>query len=151
VPEPWATRLVKEGGGKILVDERDLWPAGKFVTTDLVVSTKFLSAHPDVVKGLIEGEIDAINLVKTDRTKAEGYVASGIEAATGKAIAPALVTSSFDSITFTTDPLATTLVKNAEEAVALGISTSKDVKGIYDLTILNGILKDKNQPAVKGV
>ena len=35
VPEPWATRLVNEGGGKMLVDEADLWPEGKFVTTQL--------------------------------------------------------------------------------------------------------------------
>ena len=26
VPEPWATRLVIEGNGKVLVDERDLCP-----------------------------------------------------------------------------------------------------------------------------
>ena len=26
VPEPWATRLITEGGGKVLVDERTLWP-----------------------------------------------------------------------------------------------------------------------------
>src|SRR6185503_16835037 len=41
VPEPWATRLVKEGGGKVLVDERSLWPGGQFVTTHLIVSTSF--------------------------------------------------------------------------------------------------------------
>jgi NitT/TauT family transport system substrate-binding protein len=38
VPEPWATRLVQEGGAKVLVDERTLWPDGKFVTTQLVVA-----------------------------------------------------------------------------------------------------------------
>src|SRR5207342_3299573 len=76
VPEPWATRLVNEGGGKILVDEADLWPNGRFVTTDLVVTTKFLNAHPDVVKQLIEGEIAAIDLAKTNRKQAEGYVAA---------------------------------------------------------------------------
>jgi NitT/TauT family transport system substrate-binding protein len=148
VPEPWATRLVKEGGGKVLVDERDLWPQGKFVTTDLIVSTKFLNAHPDVVKQLIQGEIAAIDLTKTNRTKAEGYVVSGITKATGKAIAPDLVTASFDSITFTTDPLPASLLKNAEESYSLGITTSKDVKGIYDLTILNEVLKAKGQPTI---
>ena len=28
VPEPWASRLVVEGGAKVLVVERDLWPGG---------------------------------------------------------------------------------------------------------------------------
>jgi NitT/TauT family transport system substrate-binding protein len=149
VPEPWATRLVKEGGGKILVDEADLWPNQQFVTTDLIVSTKFLSAHPDVVRQLIEGEIAAIDLVRTNRKQAESYVATGIQAATGKAIAADLVTASFDSITFTTDPIASSLLKDAQESKALGFSTSDDVKGIYDLSILNQVLKAKGQPQVK--
>jgi NitT/TauT family transport system substrate-binding protein len=33
VPQPWAERLISEGGGKVLVDERDLWPDGQYVTT----------------------------------------------------------------------------------------------------------------------
>ena len=148
VPEPWATRLVKEGGGKILVDEASLWPKGRFVTTDLIVSTKFLTAHPDVVQQLIEGEVAAIDLVKTNRTKAEGYVVSGITKATGKAIAPDLVTASFDSITFTTDPIVTSLLKNAQESKTLGFTTTDDVKGIYDLSILNKVLKAKSLPAI---
>ncbi len=46
-PEPWATRLIREGNGRLFLDERDLWPDRQFVTTNLVVSTKFLKAHPD--------------------------------------------------------------------------------------------------------
>src|SRR5438094_167285 len=45
LPEPWASRLVLEGGGRVLADERDLWPDGKFVTTDLIVATQF-PRHP---------------------------------------------------------------------------------------------------------
>ena len=52
VPEPWATRLVQEGGGHVLVDEADLWPGGEFVTTHLLVRTEFLEDHPDVVEAL---------------------------------------------------------------------------------------------------
>ena len=38
-PEPWATRMVQEGKGKVLVDEKTLWPGGRFVTTQLMVRT----------------------------------------------------------------------------------------------------------------
>src|SRR3954463_14726125 len=148
VPEPWATRLVKEGGGKILVDEATLWPKGQYVTTDLIVSQKFLGEHPDVVKQLIEGEIAAIEETRTNRKQAEAYVASGIQKASGKAIAPALVTASFDSITFTTDPIVSSLLKNAQESKALGLTTSDDVKGIYDLSILNQVLTANKQPTI---
>ena len=56
VPEPWATRLVQEGGGKVLVDEATLWPDGQFVTTHIIVRTEFLKAHPDVVKEVLAGQ-----------------------------------------------------------------------------------------------
>src|SRR5918911_991441 len=48
VPEPWATRLVKEGNGRIFVDERDLWPPeGKFVTAHIIVRPEYLRDNPD--------------------------------------------------------------------------------------------------------
>jgi NitT/TauT family transport system substrate-binding protein len=49
VPEPWSTRLV-QAGGKVLVNERDLWPGGKFVTTHLVVRRAFYDRNPETVK-----------------------------------------------------------------------------------------------------
>src|SRR5882762_3913513 len=49
-PEPWAARLVHEAGGRIFLDERDLWPNREFVITDLIIRPKFLKEHPDVVK-----------------------------------------------------------------------------------------------------
>ena len=87
VPEPYATRLVTEGGGKILVDEKDLWPNGKYVTTNLLVTTKFLDAHPDVIKNLIAGIGDSIDFIKASPADAETVVADGIEKASGKPIA----------------------------------------------------------------
>jgi NitT/TauT family transport system substrate-binding protein len=151
VPEPWATRLVDEAGAKVLVNEADLWPKGRYVTTDLIVAKKFLDEHPDVVKQLLQGELASIKLAKTNRKQAEAYVASGIQKASGKAIAPNLVTASFDSIDFTVDPIATSLEKNAIESKQLGFTTSADVKGIYDLTLLNEVLKADGQAAVAGL
>ena len=55
VPEPWATRLILEGKGHTLVDEKTLWDGGQFVTTHLIVSTKYLDEHPDLVEGLLVG------------------------------------------------------------------------------------------------
>lgn len=149
VPEPWATRLVKEGGGKILVDEADLWPGGRFVTTNLIVNTSFLNDHPDVVKQLIEGEIAAIDFIKAEPAQAEEYTATAIQNATGKPIAADLVTSSFKTVDFTIDPIPTSFVKDAKDAFALGLIPSADVKGIYDLKTLNEILKGKGQAAIK--
>ena len=109
---------------------------GQFVTTDLIVSTKFLNAHPDVVKQLIEGRGRRDRLHRRPTApRPRRYVVAGIQKATGKPIAADLVTASFENITFTTDPIVSSLLKDAKDAKALGFPTADDVKGIYDLSI----------------
>jgi NitT/TauT family transport system substrate-binding protein len=148
VPEPWATRLVTEGGGKILVDERDLWPGGKFVTTHLIVTTDFLDDHPDTIKKLIVGLADAIAYIEDSPDEAVQAVSAGIEKGSGKPIAPELVTASFKSITFTLDPIASSLHTSAENAEALGLLEPVDLADIYDLQLVNEVLADRGEDEV---
>lgn len=148
VPEPWATRMVKEGHGKILVDERDLWPGGKYVTANVIASTSFLNQHPDVVKQLIEGEDASIGYIRTQPAKARQLAGRAIQQITGKPIAPDLVAASFKNQVFTLDPIPSSLVKDAKDADALGLIDSPNVKGIYDLKLLNEVLKAKGRSAI---
>jgi NitT/TauT family transport system substrate-binding protein len=149
VPEPWATRLVQEGGGKILVDERKLWPEGRYVTTQLIVRTQFLKDHPDAVKKLLEGQVAANDLINNDSTRAEQLVGQGIDKATGKPIAPELVAASFKNLVFTNDPIASSLRKSAKDAQAAGLLKPVDLKGIYSLKLLNQVLKQQGGASVK--
>jgi NitT/TauT family transport system substrate-binding protein len=149
VPEPWATRLVQEGGGKVLVDERKLWPEGRYVTTQLIVRTQFLKDHPDAVKKLLEGQVAANDLIKNDTTRAEQLVGQGIDKATGKPIAPELITASFNNLVFTNDPIASSLRKSAKDAQAAGLLKPVNLKGIYSLKLLNQVLKQQGEPTVK--
>src|SRR5581483_1438773 len=121
VPEPWATRLVQEGGGKVLVDERSLWPNGQFVTTELIVSRTFLSAHPDVVENLLKGHIAATDWVNANPADAQDVVNAGIAKATGQAMNPDVVRAAWGNQTFTFDPLASTMNKEADNAKAVGL------------------------------
>ena len=147
VPEPYATKLQK-AGGVILVNEADLWPQGKFVTTNLVVTTKFLADHPDIVTNLLKGLSSSINLIKSDPAQAEKLVSEGVKAASGKSLDVSLVASSFKSITFTLDPIASSLKKDAQSADSLGFIKSTDLKNIYDLTLLNQLLSQQGQPTI---
>jgi NitT/TauT family transport system substrate-binding protein len=149
VPEPWATRLVTEGGGKILVDEADLWPGGRYVTTQLIVTTSFLKAHPDTVKKLVQAQVAANKYIQTNPFDAQTYVSQGIQQITGKAISGDLVIASFKNITFTDDPIPTSLVKNNKDAKSVGLPSADSLKGIYDLTFLNQALKAEGQAAIK--
>lgn len=148
VPQPYAAKL-EAAGGKVLVDEATLWPPnGQFVTTNLVVTTKFLAAHPDVIANLLKGLSSSIDLIKSNPTQAAQLVSTGIAKASGKALAVSLVTSSFKSITFTLDPIASSLKKDAKSAEALGFIKSTDLANIYDLTLVNKLLVSQGKPAI---
>jgi NitT/TauT family transport system substrate-binding protein len=149
VPEPWASRLVEDGGGKVLVDEKTLWPGGQFVTTHLVVTQKFLAAHPQTVESLIKGLLESTDKVATKSQDVQDAVNAAIKAETGKALKPAILTSAFNNLTPTVDPIASSLSTSAKNAVAVGVSKEADLKGIYDLTILNKLLKAAGKPEVE--
>ena len=140
LPEPWATRLVLQGGGVRLVDERSLWPAGEFVTTNLVVRTDYLAAHPDVVRRLLEGQVAADRAIAAAPGQAEEVVNRQLARLTGKSLPAAVIHRAFGEVTVTEDPLATTLRREAEHAVATGLVPRSDLRGIYDLTLLRQVL-----------
>lgn len=150
VPEPWATRLVQEGGGKVLVDERSLWPDGTFVTTHLVVRTKFLKEHPDTVRRLVAGQVQANELVNTNPAEAQRLVNQAITTITGKGVPAAVLDAAWKNLEFTDDPIATSLTTSADHARELGLLGRVDLKGIYDLTLLNEVLAAASRPEVKG-
>ena len=148
VPEPWATRLVEEGGGQVLVDERDLWPDGRFVTTLLVVAADHLEEEPDVVRALLEGHVAAVRLANEDPDAAQATTIAGIEALTGASLAPEIVSAAWQRLEFTVDPIADSLRGSAEDAEAVGLLDPVDLEGIYDLDLLNEVLEERGAPEV---
>jgi len=148
LPEPWASRFIQEGGGKVLVDERDLWPDGQFVVTHLIVRQEFAKQHPDAVKKLLEAHVEANALIAADPDGAAQTVNAAVEKLTGKALAQELLHSAFKNITFTNDPVASSLVGSADHATKVGLLDPVDLDGIYDLTALNEVLEAKGQPEV---
>src|SRR5947209_2464153 len=104
-PEPWATRLVHEGNGRLMVDERTLWPNGKFVIGLLVVNSKFLKAHPDLVKNWIRANLELTDWINAHQPEAKKLLNQQILAETGKAFAPAILDEAFSRMEVTYDPL----------------------------------------------
>ena len=148
VPEPWATRLVLEGGGVVLVDERSLWPDGKFVTTHLVVRTKFLAEHPDLVAAVLRAHVRAVDFANAEPAKARELVNAGIAKVTGKALPAAVIEGAWDKLAFTVDPIASSLRKSADDAMAAGLLEPVKLDGIYDLAPLNAVLAAAGKPQV---
>ncbi|WP_024287062.1 ABC transporter substrate-binding protein [Cellulomonas sp. KRMCY2] len=137
LPEPWASRLVVDAGAQVLVDEKDLWPDGQFVTTHLIVSREFLAEHPETVEALLEGLQDSIARLEVDPAGAAAVVNAQLEVAGGAALSDEVLARAFGSLTFSTDPLAGTLGTVLANAVAAGTTTAASIEGIYDLRLLN--------------
>jgi NitT/TauT family transport system substrate-binding protein len=148
VPEPWATRLIDEGGGHVLVNEADLWPDGRYVTTHLVVRTEFLAAHPDVVKRLLQGHLAATDFVNQHPEEAKKTVNATIKTLTGKSMADATINTAWGHLQFTVDPIASSLRKAADDAMSLGLLERVNLDGIYELTLLNEVLSTAGRPEV---
>jgi NitT/TauT family transport system substrate-binding protein len=140
VPEPWVTRLVLEGNGKVLVDEADLWPEGDFVTTHIIVRTKFLEEHPDIVSKVISAHLEALASIEADPAKAKATTNAGIEKITGKALADETIDGAWKNLRFTHDPIASSLQKSAKDAEEVGLLEPVDLDGIYELSLLNELL-----------
>lgn len=140
LPEPWASRLVLEGGGKVLVDERDLWPDGRFVTTHLVVRTEFLEQHPETVRALVEGSVESNRQIHEDVEAAKAVVNTALGELTGMPLPPGTLDRAFAGIEVTDDPVASSLETSAEHAFTTGLVEQADLTGIYELGILREVL-----------
>ncbi|MEU7895485.1 ABC transporter substrate-binding protein [Nonomuraea sp. NPDC049152] len=149
VPEPFASRLVIESKGKILQDERELWPDKQFVITHLIVRQEWAKANPDLLKKLIEAHVQSTEEINTDPDAASKVVNASIEKLTGKPLKPEVLGSAFKNITFTNDPIASSLTGSADHAVKVGLLKPVDLNGIYDLKILNEVLAAKGQQSIK--
>jgi NitT/TauT family transport system substrate-binding protein len=151
VPEPWASRLVLEGGGKVLVDERDLWPERAYVTTHLVVRTEFLEQHPALVRSLLRAHVQAGAWLAGHEAEAKPLVNGAIARISGKKIDEKLLDAAWKNLTFTDDPIASSLKRSAQDAQAAGLLDlgGLDLAGIYDLAPLNEVLKERGLAAIR--
>jgi NitT/TauT family transport system substrate-binding protein len=139
-PAPYDIEMVSDGG-TVLFREPG-------VTTLLVVTQSFLSAHPAIVSDLIKAQVQANNFIKSNPTAAEADANAELASYTGKPLKPGLVAAAFKEITFTNDPDESSLTTDASQAVSLGLLKPVNLSGIFDLTPLNQALAAAGQPQV---
>jgi NitT/TauT family transport system substrate-binding protein len=150
-PEPWAARLVHEGGGRVFLDERDLWPNHQFVITDLIVSLKFLKQHPDVVKNFLRAHVELTEWINKNPAQAKQVMNQQLQKETGKPLAPEVLEDAFSRMQVTYDPIRSSLLKSTQQAFDEGFlgRMQPDLSGLYDLTLLNEVLREKKVSPVQ--
>ncbi len=150
-PEPWATRLIHEGNGRLFLDERDLWPNRQFVITNLIVSTKFLREHPDLVKNWIRANVELTVWINAHQPEARAILNSQIQKETGKALPSETMDEAFSRMEVTYDPIRSSLITSARSGFELGFLGRQmpDLSGLYDLSLLNQVLAEKGKQAIR--
>jgi NitT/TauT family transport system substrate-binding protein len=149
VPEPWASRLIVDAGAELFLDERTIWPDGKFVTANIIVSTEYLRDHPDVVKTWLATHVDITLWEQSHPEEAMQLANAAIEDLTGKPLGADILTMAWARMDVTYDPICSSLYRSSENAYDAGFLKSEpDLSSIYDLDILNAVLQEKGLPAV---
>jgi len=145
VPEPWGERLIKDANGKLFLDERDLWPDGKFVTGLILVRTDYLKQNPDVIENLLKAHIEETERINDNKAEAVKTFNTELKKITGQTIPEDVLQQSLSRLEFTYDPIQQSLYKSADDAFKLGFlgDTKPDLSNIFDLNILNKVLKEK--------
>ena len=92
MPEPWASRLVLEAGAKVLLDEKDLWPDGEFVTTNIIVAQPFLNKYPGTVRSILQANNSAIEYIARTRPRPRTSSQAQINKRTGRPLPDAVIT-----------------------------------------------------------
>ncbi|MDY7233158.1 ABC transporter substrate-binding protein [Hyalangium rubrum] len=139
VPEPWGARMVAEGGGQILVDERDLWPDRRFPTTVLVTTKKVLETRRPQVLALLRVHT---RLTERWRTEPEAFTTSVNTAfgkLTSKPLAPAILKDAFSRLEPSLDPVPSAMAEAARHAKELGYLPSDDISGLVDSSLLEEV------------
>jgi NitT/TauT family transport system substrate-binding protein len=131
LPEPWATRVVRELPGRRLIDERDLWPARRFPTAIVVARREFLVAR--------RREIDAFTLaVRAEVARAarepestKNVVNAELKRFTTKALPRPTLDEAWTRVDFGEDPMRETLAVMANDARAVGYLPEVDCAGLF--------------------
>lgn len=150
LPEPWVSRLVEEAGAKVLVEEGELWPGGRFPTAVLMVRAEYLEREPRVIRHLLEAHVDWVNRLNSDRAGSLQEVNTVLEEETGKPLPPAILKSAGDRLTFTTEIIPASFERLAREAKALGLLKSANLKGLFRLEASVGAASPSSTSGLNG-
>lgn len=95
--EPWVSRLEREAGGKVLIDDRSA------ITTVLVARAEVLATQRDLVRKVVAAHRELTEWIKANPAEAQRLAREELDAETHAKFAPELVTSAWQRIVLTSD------------------------------------------------
>ena len=146
VPEPWGARMVAEGGGHILLDERDLWPQRRFHTTVLVTTRKALEQQRGALKQLVRAHVALTRQWQQHPETFLPRVNAAFGKLAGKQLPPAVLAEAFSRLEPALQVMPEQLQQAADHARQLGFLPEANLEGLVDTTLLNEVLREDPTP-----
>jgi NitT/TauT family transport system substrate-binding protein len=142
-PEPWASRLVHEAGGRVFLDEREVWAltGGRFATTLLVAHPRFLAEHPDLVARWVATHAELTRWIATHSDDAKRLANDELKRMTGKRLPDVILDEAWSRVAFTTDPIQASIEHVARVAFGQGFLGRRvpDLSRMVEGRWLNGL------------
>lgn len=120
VPEPTATMLIEQLGGRLLFHEQDIWPDKQFPSVLLVARSDFIEKHPDVIQKWLVAHKRTIEWINENPDLTKSIYENFYKKHTGKELPENITSGSFSNIMFTEDPMVNSVRLFAEYAYSLG-------------------------------
>lgn len=150
VPEPWGSKIQAQSGASIILDYNQVWKDGKYPTTVVVARKEFIKDHPDVVEKFLRTHVELTDYLNKSREDAANKVNDELNTLTKKPLDKSVLDTAFKRVTVTTNPETEATKEMIDMSVKTGLIKQKpDDKGLFDLTILNKILKEKGESTVR--
>ena len=125
--EPWVSRLEREAGGKILVDEREV------ATTVLISSAKFLSERRELVKKFAQAHAELTDWMTKNPEEAQKLIKAELLEETKSDMAPDLIAQSWKRIVFTAEVPRALVESFMQNSVKAGfIKTAPDLSKLFE-------------------
>ena len=142
--EPWVSSLIQKFGGKVYLDEAELWARGEYCTALVLVRRKFLQEHPELVRKFLETHVEITQWIAQEPEAAKKTIKEEVQLETNKELPQAILDAAFTRIRFTYDPLSSTVTEQARSAFKAGfLKEEPELAGLFDLSLLEEVLKEK--------
>ena len=133
VPEPWASILVRELGGKRLFHEEDLWPNNEFASVVLIGREEYVANNPLIIQKWLESHQETIDWINENPQETRIIFNTFMKNTMGKSLSDDVIDESLSNLKFTSDPISDSITTFAKRADSLGYlgRHGYNIDGIY--------------------
>ena len=133
VPEPWATILETELGGKRLFHEEELWDDKEFASVLLIGNISYVEKNPIIIENFLQSHHETVTWINENPVETRIIFNNFLDSHLGQSLSDDVVDIALSNILITSDPKLDSIFSFAEKADALGYlgRNGYDLSGIF--------------------